>query len=157
MINSINDQAVLYSTIPYLTALDYGSLLSTCKEINQHFDIQSEWKRRSPTIPSEYCKQFCLLSEIVIGKGRWCLTRMLNEVTNVSKLDTLLWIQRKLNTDKRLLLRIYKRYLFSRECPKEFRPRVRYELDCLKLGLLKKRKRIRRVHPRLRPQLILGI
>lgn len=153
MINSINDQAVLFSTIPYLTALDYGSLLSTCKEINQHFDIQSEWKRRSPTIPSEYRKEFCLLGEIVNGKGRCCILRMLNEMTDVSKLDTFLWILRRLVTRKNLLLRMYRHYLFSRECPTEFRKIIRWEIHWINL---KKRKRIRMVHPRPMPQLILG-
>ena len=78
--------AILHPLIPLLSSTDYGSLLSTCTEIRNNFDLQNEWKRRSPNT-TIYHKKHAFIKDKI---KRYNAITLLKETTNKENLTILL-------------------------------------------------------------------
>ena len=159
MFNYMFIPPVVDSTIPFLTSLEYGNLLSTCKELNTNFDRNMEWKRRSPDVIMHH-KTHALIKDTVKRMGA---LHVLNEVTNKQNLNILIYsLRRMLPITK--LLDIYYSYLNSDDCLYYFPIRLeRIRLGTtlgMKLKTRKKRKMTldsQNCTHKLRKQLRLGI
>lgn len=103
------NSAILYPLIPHLTAISYGNLLCTCKELRDNYDIEAEWKRRSNA--RSHRKQTAMIKE---GLRMYGAKAMLHEVTNIKNLNILLKSYRLLKPSN--LLDIYYEYLHSSDC-----------------------------------------
>lgn len=101
--------AILHPLIPHLTAISYGNLLCTCKELRDNYDIEAEWKRRSKA--RSHIKQTAMIKE---GLRMYGAKAMLHEVTNIRNLNILLKSYRILKPSN--LLNIYHEYLHSSDC-----------------------------------------
>lgn len=102
--------AVLNPLIPFLSSIEYGCLLCTCKEIRDNYDYGTEWKRRSPEV--RHHKVHSFIKEKVCKLGP---LPVLNEVTNKISLKLMMRSYRSiLHTVD--LLKVYEEYLQNGEC-----------------------------------------
>lgn len=103
--------AILMPLIPHLTSISYGNLLCTCKEINEAYDYETEWKKRCSNINYYNLKKCCLIKDGIKEHGARAL---LDEVTKKSDLYILLRSYQILKPKN--MLEILSRHYRSEEC-----------------------------------------
>tara|TARA_Y100000817_G_scaffold127142_1_gene99694 strand:+ start:4007 stop:4504 length:498 start_codon:yes stop_codon:yes gene_type:complete len=104
--------AILMPLIPHLTSISYGNLLCTCKEINQTYDYETEWKKRCPkNLRKNIIKKCSMIKDGINEHGARAL---LDEVTKKSDLYILLRSYQILKPKN--MLEILRRHYRSEEC-----------------------------------------